>query len=113
VSKSTEAGLRGWLRLFPLGNEPHGSVQKMKSKRKNSWNNPRGLRSTAHEFLFFVCSNGSDYLLLYRSLRELGNGWDGFIYKPTKIGTLSNCFCRMIDRLLYSTLMVLFLNPLK
>jgi hypothetical protein len=38
---------------------------------------------------------------------------DGFIYKSAKIGTLNNCFCAMIDRLLYSSLMVLLLNPLK
>jgi hypothetical protein len=40
------------------------SAEKMKMKRKNSWNNPRGLRSMAYSYkdVFFE--------LGYRSLRE-------------------------------------------
>jgi hypothetical protein len=31
-----------------MGYEPNGSAKKMTSKQKNTWNNPRGLRSMAY-----------------------------------------------------------------
>jgi hypothetical protein len=57
--------------LFPLGNEPWGSAQKTKSKGKNTWNNPRGLRSMA-------CIRMYCFELWYRSLREFFLFVDGF-----------------------------------